>query len=381
MKTNSLQILIITCHNVYNFGATLQAYALSKYLSDIGNDAEIIDYRPEYLTFNLWAIGDKWKRNIVLKTLYFLYVIPRRLRMQKRRDKFDAFTKSKLPVTKAKFNSISDLKNETPKADIYIAGSDQIWNPLLPNGKDPAFFLEFANENSVKLSYAASFSVTELPNDTKGRIKNWLSKLDYISVRESSAIPILENLEVNNAEVVVDPVFLLKKGTWENLAKSPKIENYIFVYDQENSKLIRSKAKELKKRYNLKIVAIEALYPMTYADKRIKDAGPEDFLGLIKNSEICLTNSFHCLSFSLIFNKRFYLFKRTHLNVNSRMVDLLNDLNLNNRIITDGKSDLNIDDLEYIKIDALIERKKQSSISFIEKGIIKAMEKEMRNGL
>lgn len=371
ISSKFMKIKTITCHDVYNFGASLQAYALMTYLTEMGHDVEIIDYKPEYSSYNVWAIGPRWRKNIFSKTLYYMYVVPKRLSLKSRRKRFDAFTQSRLKLTRTKYHSNNELVENPPEADLYFAGSDQIWNPKSHNGKDPSFYLNFASERSVKASYAASFSVSEVQNELKPTIKEWLTFFDFISVREKTGIEILTNLGFENAEVVVDPVYLLTKNKWFDLAKD--VINfdtkYIFIYDQENNQEIRNAAKDLAKKRNLKIVAIEALYPMNYADVKIKDAGPEEFLGLIKNCDVCLTNSFHCVSFSLIFNKEFYLFPRTHENVNSRMIDLLTSLNLNHKIWDKSHPVLDDVKIDYEDVDKLIVEKKISSQYYIQKVI------------
>jgi len=367
-----MKIKTITCHDVYNPGASLQAYALMKYLQGLGHDVEIINYKPDYLSFNLWAIGAKWNKNILLKFLYYSYVIPKRLSLKKRRKKFDIFTRERLSITTKKYRSIEELKADTPIADIYFAGSDQIWNTESPNGKDPSFLLDFVPEGAIKASYAASFSVSEIAKEYIDFVKNRLVTFDFISVREKTGINILESLGIEHGTVVTDPVFLLKKSQWKGLLNYKPKEKYIFIYDQENNKAIKEAALKLARLFNLKIYAIESLYPMSYADKKIKDAGPEEFIGLIEQCEICLTNSFHCIAFSLIFNKKFYLFKRTHQKVNSRMLDLLDDLGLNYRIGNENQDELGMDEINYQIVNDIIEKKRQKSTNYINSVIEKA---------
>ncbi len=371
-----MKIKTLTCHDVYNPGASLQAYALMKYLQGLGHDVEIINYKPDYLSYNLWSIGAKWNKNVLLKFLYYSYVIPKRLSLKRRRKKFDIFTKEHLRVTTKKYQSIEELKTDTPIADIYFAGSDQIWNTESPNGKDPSFFLDFVPEDAVKASYAASFSVSEIAREYIDFVKNRLITFDFISVREKTGINILKSLGIEHGCVVMDPVFLLDKGHWEKLSKFQANEKYIFVYDQENNPVIKKAALKLAKLFNLSIYAIESLYPMSYADRKIKDAGPEEFVGLIKNCEICLTNSYHCIAFSLIFNKKFYLFKRTHQKVNSRMLDLLDYLGLNNRIGDNKLDELNLEKFNYTLINELIHKRKEGSTKYIERVIEEAITNE-----
>lgn len=372
-----MKIKTITSHDVYNFGASLQAYALRQYLQQQGHDVEIIDYKPDYLTFNLWEIGPRWSKNIFLKLLYYGYVVPKRLLLKKRRDRFDQFAQEMLALTATRYKTFDELKENPPKAEIYFAGSDQIWNTIVDNGKDPAFYLNFAPHDSIKASYAASFSVSEIEEALKPQIKSYLSQLDFISVREKSGLKILEDLGFKNGVNVADPVFLLNKEHWDDIAKCPIDSNikYIFIYDQENNNAIKESALKLAKQNNLKIVAIEALYPMSYADIKIRDAGPQEFLGLIKNSTISLTNSFHCVVFSLIFQNQFYLYPRSHMKVNSRMVDLLSLLGLQNRIFIDTLQ-LRIDKIDYREINKQLESYIEISKQYIESVLNYAADKK-----
>lgn len=350
-----MKIKTITCHNVYNFGASLQAYALLTYLKNLGHDVEIIDYMPKYLSYNLWHISPKWNKNILLRLAFFAYVIPKRISQKKEREKFDKFTDEFLYLSKNRYSSIEELKEKVPLADIYFAGSDQIWNTYSQNGKDPSFYLDFAPSHSIKASYAASLSTSVINPDYEEQVKTWLSKLDYITVREKTGVKILNELGFNDVKVVLDPVFLLGKDKWSKIAEPTLFkEKYLLVYDQENNRSIKKNAIRLAKKYNLKIVAIESLYPMLYAHKRIRNTGPRDFLSLILNCDLCLTNSFHCIAFSIIFNKEFLLFPRTHQKVNSRMFDLLSSINLQNRIIETNFMYDYSEEINYSEVNEII---------------------------
>jgi hypothetical protein len=294
--------------------------------------------------------------------------------MKGRRNKFDAFTKKKLKVTDITYPTLASLEQQRPLADVFFAGSDQIWNPLLPNGSDGAFYLSFVN-NGIKASYAASLAVHEIPENSKGFMHNAINALDFIAVREPSGLSLIHRLGIHRGEVVVDPVYLLDKDTWNQLAENPKgLGKYIFIYDQENNKPIKEAALALKSKHGYNIVAIEALYPMTYADFKIRDAGPENFLGLIKHAEVILTNSFHCMSFCLIFQKQFFVFRRTHLKVNSRMEDLLNYLDLPDRVVE--TTELQLRDINWGKVADLLQKRITSSYLYIDKVLEHAYSKK-----
>ena len=157
-------IKTITCHDVYNYGATLQAFALMKYLDNLGHEVEIIDYKPDYLDkrYKLFTVSPQYKRNIFLAFIYLLLKIPIRYLNRSRKYAFDRFTRSYLKITPQRYKCYAELKENPPYADIYFAGSDQIWNTLYANGKDPAFYLDFTPKNSTKASYAASFGTDKI---------------------------------------------------------------------------------------------------------------------------------------------------------------------------------------------------------------------------
>ena len=328
-----MKIKTITCHDVYNFGASLQAYALAAYLKECNHDVQIIDYKPEYLSrhYSLTAVTNPRFNRPILRELYLLAKLPRRLKARKslRRQRFDAFRREYLPLTERRYVSAEEMRLNCPEAELYIAGSDQIWNPVFPNGKDPAFFLEFVPEDRRKISYAASFSVDALAEEDRARMQPWLRRLDVVSVRETSGVKLLADMELDGVQVM-DPVFLLTKKQWEDLAACPDTRDYILVYDFDNSPLVRSLAVSLAKRTGKEIISV---FPMEGASEVWADMGPREFLGAIRNAGVVLSNSFHATAFSLIFQKEFYVTNREE-KINTRMRDLLVSVSLADRLVS-----------------------------------------------
>ena len=324
-----LKIKTITCHKVYNVGASLQAYALVRYLSDMGHDVEIIDYQPEYLCrhYRLNVINNPKYDYPLVRQLYLLAKLPHRLKERRSQKKinFDEFEKKYLPLTDKCYRSNEDLKENPPSADIYLAGSDQIWNTIFQNGKDPAFYLDFAPKGSIKASYAASFAIKDIQEEWKENVKFWIEQLDFISVRESSGVKIIEKLGVNKAVQVMDPVFLLHRSIWEELSGEFKVkEPYLLIYDFENSEDIKCFARKIAKERRLKMYAI---FRDPLADCCFAQAGPLEFLKLIRGAEYVVSNSFHATAFAIIFEKPFAVFERKE-QINTRMRDILELLNL-----------------------------------------------------
>lgn len=334
-----MKIKTITCHDVYNAGASLQAYALAEYLKALGNAVEIINYKPEYLKhYKLTGVGNPAYDKPVLREAYNLLKLPGRLKARKgkRKKEFDAFTEKYLPVTEKEYTSNDELKAASLSADVFFAGSDQIWNTFFPNGKDPAFYLDFAPEGAVKASYAASFATEKILDGYEEKIRKWLSALDFISVRESSGLSILKNLEIENAVAVLDPVFLLDREKWESMADAEGFsEPYILVYDFDRSPAVEAFAKRYAEKNKVKIYSF---LTVPYCDRSFEQEGPLMLLSLVRNADFVISNSFHATAFSLIFERQFAVFKRKE-GINTRMADLLSSVGLSDRMLENGEAD------------------------------------------
>ena len=322
---SALTACIITCHDVYNAGASLQAHALREYLQQQGIQAYTIDYKPDYLSrhFLLWGCFSSKYDKPIIRILYNLIKLPGRIiqRLGRRKKQYDQFTAKHLILTPTRYHTNQDLCLSPPKADVYFAGSDQIWNTLFPNGKDPAFYLSFAPQDSVKASYAASFATTAVEEKYQSQIKQWLHNLDYGSVRESSGLAILQSLGITNARQVLDPVFLLPKEHWLKIEEPFIAEHpYILLYDFDNSQSIKEYVISKASEHGWKIYSI---LPCEYADKEFSDYGPAMFPALVHHARLVVSNSFHATAFSLIYEKNFVVFNRSE-SINTRMADLLN---------------------------------------------------------
>lgn len=331
-----IRIKTITCHDVYNHGASLQAYALQTYLLSLGHDVEIIDYKPDYLSghYKLWSVANPLFDKPIVKQLYLLAKLPGRLLSLKRKRLFDEFTNAYLRLTNHRYHSVEELKSNPPQADVYIAGSDQIWNTLFPNGRDAAFYLDFAPHTAKRISYAASFATEDVVEEYKPFVKTMLQNFDEISIRERCSLSLLENLGRTDGKAVCDPVFLLSKAQWNRLLPSANIqERYLLVYDTEKSAKLRKIAQRIAKEKNLKIYNVSA-YKIGYADQELWASSPLNFVQLVRDAEYVISNSFHATAFSIIFGKNFCVVNRTE-KINERMKSILEELGLQERLIND----------------------------------------------
>lgn len=344
-------IKTLTCHNVYNYGASLQAFALQEYLKQAGHLVEIIDYLPPYMDkayrvrFDLYNVSKSSKYYKYVEKLPFLNYLfimknfiqhlNKMFRQRKRKKAFDSFTNRKLQLTDRHYSSYKELSNSKMSADVFIVGSDQVWNPLFNNGRDPSFFLEFVSPKMRKISYAASFGVSKLEADDSKNISQWLKGFSWISVRESTGVKLLQGLNIS-ADHVIDPVFLLSPDKWKLFCKDSVFDypyDYILIYNLGAvSEEIQHCAKTLASRKGLKIIAVEDCKEIKYADFSYKDCGPTDFVKLISNACYVVTNSFHATAFSLIFNKEFFVYIKN--TTSSRISDVLSMVKLSERMNT-----------------------------------------------
>lgn len=364
-------IKTITCHRVFNHGASLQQFALLEYLTSLGHQVETINYQPHYLADNYRYLGvpnDKFRKNAILKMIYILAKLPKRFADRKRRDIFDLFEKQYIPQTKRQYKNNKELKANLPNADIYICGSDQIWNTLFENGKDPAFYLDFVPKEKLTISYAASFATEEIAENLKDFVKEKVNAIDCISVRESSGVRILNDLNVEDVTHVLDPVFLLSKEEW---LKKFKVDTnykkpYVLVYDFDNNPLIEQYAKFLKENKGYKIIALS--HRITYADEVFWSIGPDQFLHLMAESTWVLANSFHATAFSVIFEKQFLIFNRTT-GINTRMQDFLGEFELSERMVSVFDKSLINNAIDFSNIKLKLENKISDSKSFLNKAL------------
>lgn len=334
-----MRIRILTTYNVYNYGASLQAYALTTYLASKGHDAKLINYQPEYLTRKYdykWVNPEsKLSKYVLTRWAYRVMKYLQRQTTLGRKHKFDEFKCRWLKETDKCYHTFEELSCSPPEADLYIVGSDQIWNVFYETGRDPSFYLEFATCGR-KASYAASFSYLDIDPVQGNRIVHSLKKFDAISVREYHGLSILKKLGINNGKWVLDPVFLLDNMEWEKrMYRQDFKERYLLIYDFEKNEKLKKFAQQYAQQHNLKIYSINDTYPLLYADRNFSSAGPIEFLSLINGCDTFISNSFHGTAFSILFHKPVFVFNRLRHQVNSRMGSLMTLFELDDCILSD----------------------------------------------
>ncbi|MBE5875886.1 MAG: polysaccharide pyruvyl transferase family protein [Lachnospiraceae bacterium] len=340
-----MRVGILTFHRAYNYGAVLQAYALTKVLNKDENiQCELVDYKNEYIekTYRIFRGGSlKHPKGLIRNIRY----IPRNIKVRKA---FRNFRDNYLTISSESYTKDQLFQIEN-NYDYFITGSDQVWNSRL-TGEDSAFFLDFVSDYKKKTSYAASFGSTSIDVAEVKKIGTYLSDFRFLTVREDSAKDFLSNSLGLESSVMPDPTMLLSKEEWDEVVEEPRQgQKYVLLFLMSENKNLISNAKKYADKHGLKLIFIN-LYSFT----KIKGAtiltgvSVPNWLGYIKNAECVFTNSYHGMVFSLIFNTSFY-YEMLHVKnaTNSRFETLLNSLGVGNRLLEKLDDIGKCDDIDF----------------------------------
>lgn len=303
-----MKIALLTIQNANNYGAILQTYAMQKVLEKYG-DVDVLNYENRHISRSFDLVRIKPTLRGLLGTGKDLFRLFPRYRAIK---KFKNFISDEIKLTE-KLNHKDLLAGKANNYDVYIAGSDQIWNPACVNEDshiDFAYFLDFAPRKAKKVAYASSIGGYSYKIDESKLVKKALQSFDYLSVREENSRNYFSRLLERTVDHVLDPSLLLKKEDWINLvdAKNRTVtsEKYILLYTVPKVPLIRKVVEFYSTKLGLKVISIDqGLFANAKIDQQIRDAGPKEFLELFQNSEFVITDSFHGTCFALNFGKDF----------------------------------------------------------------------------
>lgn len=330
-----MKIAIITYHRANNFGSALQAYALSTTLSKLGHNPEVIDFHTKAQD-DLYRIFEKPHSMMSVARNLHSFVFYSKITRRKKR--FSYFLNNNLSLSRKQYSDSIDMSSLNNEYDMFICGSDQIWNASCADFST-AYLLDFVNDKNRCFSYAASIGKSYIDKNDSSYYEQYLKNFKHISVRETVAKQALSEIIDNEIDVVPDPVLLLNRHDWDKLGSKIKIpKKYIFCYFIGDVKGMRSFAKQMSQKSKLPLVLINInLRDLNSMGKRYYDAGPEEFLVLLRNAQYVCTNSYHAVLFSLIYNKNYWVF--TDLNsgsAKSRIEEISRRVSLENRILNSG---------------------------------------------
>ena len=282
---------IVTFHRADNFGAVLQAYALQKTLTDLGVDSEFLEFDgPDRNAEPSGVPAQKGPPAFVTRL---------REAEKARAALFDAFRRRYLRCSAPlRGEQAGDLDG---RYDVFLAGSDQVWNLSLPEA-GTQYFLPFAAPEK-RVSYAASFGLDEIPDHLKGWYTQRLAGFQAISVREERGRELVRELTGRDCAVCLDPVLLPDRGDWQALTGPCGDTPYLFLYLVGYDGELAARAKCEAERRGLVLRAATAGFIPQYGLEAWSGVGVERWLSLIAGSEAVFTNSFHCAAFSMLFGR------------------------------------------------------------------------------
>lgn len=366
-----MKTTIITIPDFTNYGNRLQNYASQYVISQISRDCTSL--RVE--TRN--PLSNKFKgqvRSILSLTL------PKLLYKKKpssiRYTYFEQFTKKNITKKVYKFDNLKIPCSVNTIFDYFIVGSDQVWNPTFwgVDNEETLFnnyLLAFALPEK-RISYAASFGISEIPLEWKEGFKKELSKFKAISVREEDGAKIVKELTDRNVEVLIDPTMMLSADMWRSVAKRARARKgknrpYILKYFLGNqTEELRTYIQSIANKNKLEVYELlDIQYPELYT------TGPDEFLDLIDNATLICTDSFHATAFSILFSKPFLVMNREQKgmnNMSSRISTLLSKLHLEYRMPGQVKEN-EIFECDYNEAYQALEKERAKAIAFLKKAM------------
>lgn len=369
-----------------NYGGNLQAFALCKCLQRNGYEAEQISFESKFTNKQYSKKRDlvSFVKRAIKKVFGYpfrKYATTKAIKEEKktnvnqiRQDAFYQFNQEIIPHSQIVYNNVT-IQETVNKYDVFITGSDQVWNL---NWYNEAYFLDFVPSTKKKIAYAASLACDQISIQNQKIIKESLKSFKAISLREKSANDLIQPLTKVDVCNVLDPTLLLSFDEWEQIREEVKIEKkYIFCYFLGNNMKARKIAKLFAKKLGLEIVIIPhatgdvEFSDIGYGDIKLLDMSPQKFLSLIKNTEYVFTDSFHAVIFSYIYKKQYFVFHRTKKqDMSSRITDITKLFNTEKNFCCNKKKCklsylLNLEKIDYERENEQVKIKKEFSERFL----------------
>lgn len=346
-----MKIALLTIWHCYNYGAELQTYATVRALRELGHEVEVIDYR----------LNEKKKYNSFIKNLsLFLHdLAPVKL-------KFKHFWKKYIPSTKY-YGSIHELVENPPQADLYLVGSDQVWNPQITGDKATVYFLTFVPQDKKCASYASSIGTEEWygNNELTEIAKKSLSRFFGISCREEQGCKIIKKVFERETTAVLDPTLLHR--AYPELIKKVRTKRTLAYYQLSNSPVLMNFAKKKALDFGLTFVDVnkQTYLTSTFGWNR---RSVQQWIKAIAESSFVITHSFHGVAMCLLHHKQFVVVYENGNRI-SRIQNILRMLDLEDRLFTSIEdaeiSDIWNNKIDYKQVDNLLNIKREISWNYL----------------
>ncbi len=383
------KIALITCYDD-NYGACLQAYALQCKIEELfgKNSCQIVRYEGGFKDSHANKILPRIKLSINYRLKPFIKkninkVFHKNLTLPDSSDVanylFSKFRNKRLNLTKVVYSRQDFFDHLGENYDAYVSGSDQLWNVVAAQGLDPVYYLDFVKNNKKKIAYAASIGLNNIPENYQSEFKRVVENFNCVLMREIRGKEIVNELTNKDCSVVLDPTLLQNTIFWDKFSKRSKILNrynlkkpYAFFYVFRTNEYTQTFIDKVKEQtgYDVAIIACYSDIKEYSGATLITDASPEDFVSLVKNSQMVITNSFHGTAFSVNFNKPFYAY--AHNKSNSRIQSLLDIVCLSDRFVCDIPQ--TITKIDFTTCNQTLQEKRIESGNLLKKAIEESIE-------
>lgn len=349
---------MMTIWHCGNYGAEMQAYATVKALEMLGHEVELIDFRLYEPPHTLRALMGCALRSIAPAETVF-----------------ERFWREKLPHVTRHYKSLDELRANPPHADLYLVGSDQVWNESIVGDREAAFLLDFGDEKVRRMSYASSIGVSEwrFSKDFTDAARRQFRKFSAISCREATGAEVLSRQFGLEVRQVLDPT-LLHTDYGEITGSISEQKTLVFYPLSPEDTSAEPFCRELAGRLNLRYVNANpyVFVPFTHVAWRRNSIGR--WLGDIAGAALVVTGSFHGLAFSLVHHRQFILINDNKQGRNSRMTDLLACLGLENRLFRSVQEAMDAkaweEKIDYERVDEKLNVARRESWNYLKQNLI-----------
>lgn len=367
------RVALVTIFDTINFGTYLQAFATAIKMQELGADVEIVRYERVHNRYR-FPFEDKCH---CLKVLTWIYAILRNNKSYFQRYECRRFVSSYIKVSKL-YYKYEDLRNTPLLADIYVTGSDQVWNTIHNSGIEKAYYLEFVPDKIKKIAFSASIGMDEWDSKYIKESRKLLQRYDAISVRENRAVELLAEIGIG-AQKVVDPTFLLSRKEWCKYAKPYKTSiPYVLVYSVEDGdcdQIVSKIANHVANKIEAEVIEVNYVgetKQIPGCDKRFNYATPETFLSLMLGASYTVVSSFHGTAFSINLEIPFITVAPERFS--SRIDSLLLETGLMSRKVTEYNYDIIqeriLEQIDFSYSQKVLSKEIKKTVEFINKHII-----------
>ena len=351
-------------HAVKNYGSALQTYATQKILTDKGFEVEIINYiRKKNLDSNLaktWTKEDSGIKRVIKKLILYPTII-------RWINVFNNYLKKYINTSSRIYTSEEELVTDPVKADVFCTGGDQVWNSGWNEGIEKPFYLTFVPDNTPKISISSSIGKSELTSEECERVFPYLRRYKYLTIRETSSVEFLKNNGFDNVDFCIDPTQLLTREQWleHAIPYKKKLGKYILIYQLNHDEAFDRYAEEVARKKGLPLYRICTRYDQVrLSGKSIFIPKVQEWLSLINNAELVITNSFHATAFCINLNTPFISINSNE--YSCRIGDVLKLYNLEDRRINDySQFDIVDRPINFDRVNGILSRERERCIESI----------------